>query len=58
MATGVPRRPKEFLKYHGQRGIVTVVTETPDPDCYYCSGIRDKGDEADVQRYLKAVPQV
>ena len=54
MATGVPRRPKEFLKYYGQRGIVTVVAETPSPDCYYCSGLRGKGDEADVQRYLKA----
>ena len=55
MATGMLRKPRNFLKYHGQRGIVTVVTDAPDPDCYYCSGIRGKGDKANVQRYIKAV---
>ena len=53
-ATGVPRQPKNVLKYYGERGVVTTPTKNPDPDCYHCSGVRGKGDEADVQRYLGA----
>ncbi len=52
--TGVPRQPKNVLKYYGERGVVTIPTKNPDPDCYHCSGIRGRGDEADVQRYLGA----
>ena len=53
MATGVSRRTVKVLKYHGERGVVTSPTKNPDPDCYHCSGIRGKRDDADVQRYLK-----
>ena len=53
LATGVPRQPRKLLKYHGERGIVTVVTVASDLDCYYCSEIRGKGDDADIGRYLK-----
>ena len=54
MATRMPRQPRKVLKYHGWRGIVTLVKEDPDPDCFYCLQIRGKGDDADVQRKLKA----
>ena len=53
LATGMPRQPRKLLKYHGERGIVTVFTGAPAPDCYYCSEIRGKGDDADVYRYLR-----
>ena len=55
LATGMERQPKKLLKYHGERGIVTVYTGAPAPDCYYCSEIRGKGDDADVYRYLRIV---
>ena len=58
MVTRMPRQPRKVLKYHGGRGIVTLVKEDPDPDCYYCSQIWGKGDDTDVQRYLKAASQV
>ena len=53
-ATGVPRQPRKVLKYYGERGVVTIPPKSPDPDCYHCSGIRGKGNEVGVQRYLKA----
>ena len=53
VATGMNDQPRKFLKYHGHRGIVTKVTDTPNLDCYYCAGVRGKGDSADLSRYLK-----
>ena len=50
--TGI-RLPKRLCTYHGNMGRVTINTDEPAPDCYYCKEIRGKGDEADVQRYLK-----
>ena len=47
------RQPKKFLKYHGHRGIVTKVTDPPNLDCYYCAGVRGKGDAAGLSRYWK-----
>ena len=52
VATGMNDEPRKFLKYHGHRGIVTRVTDTPDPACYYCAGVRGKGDAAGLNRYL------
>ena len=51
-ATGVPRQPRKLLKYHGARGIVTVVTNEPSRDCYCCTEIRGRADAANVQRFL------
>ncbi len=48
------RAPRSLLTYHGQRGIVTVSTEAPASDCYYCKAVRGQGAAADVQRYLRA----
>ncbi len=50
--TGI-RPPKKLLTYRGQMGVVTVKSEEPAPDCYYCKGIRGKGDAADVWRYIR-----
>jgi hypothetical protein len=50
--TGVRPRPRGLLTYRAHSGGVTVGTDEPAPDCYYCKGIRGKGAEADVQRYL------
>ena len=50
--TGV-RPPKRLLTYRGQMGIVTVKNAEPAPSCYYCKGIRGKGDAADVWRYVR-----
>ena len=44
---------RKFLKYHGDRGIVTKVTDPPDLDCYYCAGVLGKGDAAGLSRYWK-----
>lgn len=46
------REPKRLLRYRGHMGGVSVGTEAPQSDCYYCKGIRGKGRAADVQRYL------
>lgn len=54
LATGIRQKPKRLLTYYGNLACVTVKTEDPAPDCYYCAYLRGKGDAADVQRYLKS----
>ena len=46
------RKPSRPLTYR-RTGKVTVSTEAPAPDCYYCKGIWGTGDRADVQRYIR-----
>jgi len=48
------RAPQRVLTYHGQRGVVGVLKDAPMPDCYYCRGIRGRGNAVDVQRYIRA----
>lgn len=48
------RVPRLLLTYYGHTGKVTESTDDPQPDCYYCRGIRGRGAEADVQRYVRA----
>ena len=50
--TGI-REPNRLLTYHGRTGKVTVSTDNPAPDCYYCKGLWSTGDRADVQRYVR-----
>lgn len=50
--TGI-RLPKRLCTYHGNMGRVTINSDNPAPDCYYCKEIRGKEDAADVQRYLR-----
>lgn len=51
--TGI-RSPKRLLTYRGQSGGVGVKNEPPAPDCYYCKGLRGKGDAADAQRFIRS----
>ena len=50
--TGI-RAPNRLLTYYGRTGKVTVSTDNPAPDCYYCKGLWGTGDRADVQRYVR-----
>ena len=52
VATGMNDQPRKFTKYYGHRGVVTKATDTPDSGCYYCAGVRGKGDAAGLGRYL------
>ena len=47
------RAPKRLLTYHGRTGKVTERTNPPAPDCYYCKGMWGRGEQADVQRYMR-----
>jgi hypothetical protein len=51
--TGI-RPPHRLLTYYGHLGKVTVNTDEPQPDCYYCKGIRGYCEKADVNRYIRA----
>ncbi len=46
------RKPKRFISYRADLVKLTF-KEDPVDDCYYCLGIRGKGDAANVQRYIK-----
>ena len=48
------RAPQLVLTYRGQFGRVATSVDAPAPDCYYCKGIRGRGDAVDVQRYIRA----
>lgn len=48
--TGI-RPPKRFINYRADLAKLTF-REDPTANCYYCQGIRGKGDAANVQRYL------
>jgi hypothetical protein len=53
--TGI-RPPKGLLKYRGSVGKVTVPapdSELPRANCYCCVGLRGKGEEANVERYIR-----
>lgn len=47
------REPKGLLTYQGRTGKVTVSADDPVSDCYYCRGIRGRGDAAGVRRYIR-----
>ena len=53
VATGMRSQPRGLLRYRGERGIVNLVTDVPKPGCYYCTGLRGKGDAAGLRQYLK-----
>jgi len=52
LVTGLRTTPKRLITYRGHTGGVSVSTDEPKPDCYYCIGLRGKGDAANVHRYL------
>jgi molybdopterin/thiamine biosynthesis adenylyltransferase len=47
------RKPAMLLTYKGHESIVTKRREAPSADCYYCKGLRGRGADADVERYLR-----
>ena len=53
LVTGLrPSRP--VTNYYGHMGRLTNAQDAPAPDCFYCKVVMGGGDEADVQRYLRA----
>lgn len=54
LVTGTINKPKKPLTYRASQGLVTIKTDEPTQDCYYCKGLWGKRDDADVQRYLRA----
>jgi molybdopterin-synthase adenylyltransferase len=47
------RKANRILQYRGHLGTVNVSRDKPDPDCFYCHGIRGEGAGADIERYLR-----
>jgi len=47
------RSPNVLLKYYGHQGKVVINNDVPPSDCYYCSEIRGRREQADVQRYIR-----
>lgn len=54
LVTGIRTIPKRLIIYRAHTGGVSVKVDDPEPDCYYCVGLRGKRDAADVQRYLRS----
>jgi hypothetical protein len=48
------RDPKDVIMYRGHLGKMTILTDPPQADCYYCGFARGKRAAADVERYLRA----
>ncbi|MFZ2873211.1 MAG: ThiF family adenylyltransferase [Phycisphaerales bacterium] len=44
--------PVPLLRYDGRAARVSIRTQGPKPDCYYCKAVRGSGSGADVARYL------
>lgn len=51
--TGI-RLPNRLLVYRGDLGKVTVNTDPPHSDCYYCKGIRGQRTAVNLQRFLNS----
>jgi len=51
--TGI-RKAKRLITYRGDLGTVLLSRDDPPADCYYCKALWGRGDEADVQRYIRA----
>jgi hypothetical protein len=47
------RVPHRLLRYRGSEGTVRRVGNEPPLDCFYCSHVRARGRDADVERYLR-----
>jgi molybdopterin/thiamine biosynthesis adenylyltransferase len=47
------RAPTRLQEYRGWESKVVKITDSPRPDCLFCTGIRGNPAEADVERYLK-----
>lgn len=47
------RRPTRLQEYRAWESKVVVNTDSPQPDCLCCTGIRGTGAMADIERYLR-----
>jgi molybdopterin-synthase adenylyltransferase len=48
------RKPSRVLTYRGHMGgHVSIATDPPRANCYYCKALRGTGDGADVERYIR-----
>lgn len=47
------RKVRSLIFYRGERSMVTIGTDKPKADCYYCKTIYGVGDTANVQRYIR-----
>lgn len=47
------RAPNRFMRYRGSTGRVTLVTDEPVANCYYCALVRGKREAADVEHYIR-----
>lgn len=54
VATELGDVPRGLLTYRAHSGGVTVSRDDPAPGCYYCCGIRGRGEESGVWRYVQA----
>lgn len=50
--TGI-RAPNRLSTYYGHSGKVTVSSDAPATDCYYCQGMRGRRDAAGLQEYIR-----
>lgn len=46
------RKPTKNIIYRGDQSKVLISLDKPRPDCYYCSGLRGKKDDSDIQRFF------
>ena len=49
--TGI-RKAQRLLTYHGRSGKVTISSDEPKTDCYYCKSVYGTKGKAGVERYL------
>jgi molybdopterin/thiamine biosynthesis adenylyltransferase len=47
------RSPTRLQEYRGWESKVVKITDSPRPDCLFCTGIRNNPEDADVERYLR-----
>jgi molybdopterin/thiamine biosynthesis adenylyltransferase len=50
------RRPTRLQEYRAWQSKVVVNSDSPQPDCLLCKGIRGMGAKADIERYLRPAP--
>jgi hypothetical protein len=50
------RDPQRQMEYHGRRGIVTIPTDPPKPDCFYCKGVWGQREAANTERFIQGSP--
>lgn len=51
--TGI-RPARRLMIYYGHEGKVTVSRDDPEPDCYFCKGLWDRGEAVNVERYINS----